>query len=545
MILYSYLENNSIKGTVKQVSQEGERLITEYFNQIDEVAYNVAYSNWLQRPLISQEIPSQTMIDEIKYNMSCLSFLYSEIRFTVIMVNGLQIIGNGIADYDYQFCIEDQPWYDRMLKEKKYVVWGDAQPYKKDGQNSCITIFYTFNNYQNLDMIGYLGVRIPLENIEKALSSLPVGRCCLELRIGDTKIAYPKEMSDAGTDELDEKPAILRGTQICENKKNIKVHNQKMELYTIYDFGSRQGEMSVIWIVLAFFLIFIAAILSVVAVLVSRYLTQPILKCKSAMLEIRNNHLGITLQNNYQDEIGDLIDGFNKMSKSISNLIEVNKNISIMQKEAEFKILERQLSPHFLFNSLELINGLILNGKKEDAVQICENLGQLYQYNLRHEKWISFNDEFLYTLRYLEVMSYKMGHLEIDYHVDEEILNTLVIKAILQPVVENSIRHGFRERKQECCISLMAEKKENRIFISIMDNGSGIAVSQMDKLNLEMDEIRKAPEQKLHESSHIGLKNVYQRLCLEYGDKVEFRVISREGLGTRIEFTIPERRADV
>ena len=114
-----------------------------------------------------------------------------------------------------------------------------------------------------------------------------------------------------------------------------------------------------------------------VAAAVSRYLTNPILDCADAMLEIRNNNIGIQIENTYFDEIGELIDGFNEMSGSIYSLIEKNKMISTLQKNAKIKILERQINPHFLFNTLEIINSQILNGKEKSAVKVCETLGQL------------------------------------------------------------------------------------------------------------------------------------------------------------------------
>lgn len=97
----------------------------------------------------------------------------------------------------------------------------------------------------------------------------------------------------------------------------------------------------------------------------SRYLTVPILQCRDSMIKIRNNQMGINMENHYHDEIGEMIDGFNEMSDSILDLIEKNKIISTLQKETEYQMLLQQINPHFLYNTLEIINGLILSKKRQ------------------------------------------------------------------------------------------------------------------------------------------------------------------------------------
>ena len=223
---------------------------------------------------------------------------------------------------------------------------------------------------------------------------------------------------------------------------------------------------------------FVGCLLILVALAVSRYLTKPILNCAGAMLEIRNNHIGIQIKNTYMDEIGELIDGFNEMSGSIYSLIEKNKMISALQKDAEIKMLERQINPHFLFNTLEIINSLILSKKEKKAVKVCETLGQLYRYNLKQNKWITLKEELEYTKQYLLIMKYKINDFSYFDDVDERLMEAPFMKAILQPLVENSIKHGFQRKNQECCISIIIHLKNEKIHIEVMDNGSGMETVQ-------------------------------------------------------------------
>lgn len=136
------------------------------------------------------------------------------------------------------------------------------------------------------------------------------------------------------------------------------------ELVTTLDTENQKIDSFTLVIILVGMLVVLGCLLIIAAMTVSKYLTRPILSCAGAMLEIRNNHMGIQLDNSYTDEIGELIAGFNEMSSSLYTLIERNKLIVALQKDAEIRMLERQINPHFLFNTLEIINSLIMGKKK-------------------------------------------------------------------------------------------------------------------------------------------------------------------------------------
>lgn len=217
--------------------------------------------------------------------------------------------------------------------------------------------------------------------------------------------------------------------------------------------------------------------------------------------------------------------------------------ISALQKDAEIKMLERQINPHFLFNTLEIINSLILSKKEKKAVKVCETLGQLYRYNLKQNKWITLKEELEYTKQYLLIMKYKINDFSYFDDVDERLMEAPFMKAILQPLVENSIKHGFQRKNQECCISIIIHLKNEKIHIEVMDNGSGMEAVQQQLLSEEIQNIYEHPMKRLPETGHVGIKNVVQRLYLEYGDAFDVKIISNAGYGTRIEMEIPLERA--
>jgi len=544
--IYRYWSNQMLKETVSYVSETKYNELKNYFQQVDEVGYNVAYSNWVQNVFIAEKTNRnlQTATSNAIDNMSSLSFLYADVRFIVKTVGGTQVVGSGITNYDKQFHIEEQIWYETLLRDGIYVLTGEEQPYTKE-QEAFITVCYIIHDYNSLEHAGYLLLRIPLANIEKLLNAVVSEGAGVSLRIKDQTIGSIEAAEKADMEMLSGETVLLKQSGLYANRTLVELHNLQMELVTVVNKAETRMQNTMIWIVCLVVILLIGILLIGVSAVVSRYLTAPILICKEAMQEIENDHLGITIDKHYQDEIGELIDGFNRMSGSISQLIETNKNISILQKEAEFKILERQLSPHFLFNTLEMINGMILSGHHHEAVSACENLGQLYSYSLKQEKWITIREELEYTRRYLTIMKYKMERLETEYEIDERVLAVKTVKAILQPLVENSIRHGFQGQDKDCCISISIGEIQGQVHISVMDNGAGMTEEQRQALDRNLQEIREQPGKKLPESVHVGVRNVFQRLYLEYGDQLQFSIASKESYGVRIEIRIPEGSTDV
>ena len=114
-----------------------------------------------------------------------------------------------------------------------------------------------------------------------------------------------------------------------------------------------------------------------------------------------------------------------------------------------------------------------------------------------------------------------------------------ILKAVLQPLVENCIRHGFAQKTEECCISISIENQDGKMCISIMDNGRGISREKYISLVKELQDIRDNPNQRKESSAHIGIWNVFHRLYLEYGDAMDFQIISKENAGTRIQMVLP------
>ncbi len=532
------------KINVESITKEKREQIIEYFNNLDQVAYNICYSNWMQE--VFRNGVTATQRQELENNakefLRTLSALYGGNQFAILAYNGTKLNSSEAYKIDYSVDLTQKEWYGQFLEDRKMAEVGRGNGIYKENEEWSITLYYAVNDNNTLDIVGIMAITIPLENIRKLLESRMEGvSFCLLDETGEI-IQYNWLRRGPDEREIFEKKedrAVEHSGEYISYRCALDREEFSWMLAGILDEKALRVEVGPLTAGLYSMIALIAVLLVTMTAAISRYITTPILKCRNAMTEIKHNNLGITLKNEYQDEIGELLDGFNEMSVSIGELIEKNKMMVALQKESEYKMLERQIRPHFLFNTLELINGLILNRKNNAAMTVCGSLGQLYRYHLNQDKWIKIEEEVDYIRQYLLIMKYKLEDLDFYSYIDKNLSGALILKNVLQPLVENSVKHGFERKRSECCISITVSKDGDRIKITIVDNGTGITEAKLRQLNKEIAEIYSSGNTQHPETAHIGIKNVVQRLYLEYGEAVKIQIVSLEERGTRIELTIP------
>lgn len=540
-VAYNQMWKQSMSAQIRSVGEEKESDIYEYFNDMDDLVYNICYSNWIQ-DLFQNSVSIQRR-QELEGNarefLGSLCTLYDGNQLAVIALNGTKISGSFRYRLDYEMDITKKEWYPQLLKNGKYVETGSGKGIYSNQSGWCMNLYYVVNDYNTLDLAGIMVITIPIENISKLLDTgyEEIGFALSEEGTLITSSLPEKFQEWPEPDGENIKKFDGRYYVAC-NKLDMDLF--QWELITTLDTENQKVDSFTLMIILVGMLVILGCLLIIAAITVSKYLTRPILSCAGAMLEIRNNHMGIQLDNSYTDEIGALIEGFNEMSSSLYTLIEKNKLIVALQKDAEIRMLERQINPHFLFNTLEIINSLIMGKKEKSAMKVCETLGRLYRYNLRQDKWITLWEELDYTRQYLMIMRYKINELTWYYDIDEKMTDMPFMKAILQPLVENSILHGFRKKMQECCISVGIKERNGKVSIEVMDNGEGMEKEQLEVLEAELNGIRERPMEKITDTVHIGIRNVVQRLHLEYGTDFLFHITSNAGYGTKIEMIIPK-----
>jgi len=287
--------------------------------------------------------------------------------------------------------------------------------------------------------------------------------------------------------------------------------------------------------------VLLALLISVLSYLLSVYLSRPIKKLTAQMKEVERGNLDIKQQMPESNiEIGQLSRSFYSMIEMINQLVTIQYQTEIRKKDAELKALIMQINPHFLYNTLEVINGIADEEGVDKISEMTQSLSQMLRYNidLRRE-WVRIEDELNHCKHYFLIMKSRFEEdLRIEVDIDEAVHPFTMMKMTLQPLLENSIKHGVESKIGEGLIRLSARKEGEIIRIRISDNGVGF---DPDKLE-EFRQFTKDAKRSFMEtavSNHLGLKNVYTRLALLFGHKLTFRIDSRKNEGTVITIEFP------
>lgn len=538
--IYKNMRKETIEKAMDSVVRQKKDEIEGYFDNLETLAYSLGYSAWMQTLTQKSSLDPRTMqeIEQgIKDFLTSVVNMNGDMKLAAIMENGIRL--NSPSGYlDYSIDLKQEDWYPEFMRHGKYIEEGEGKGVYTKGTGWYLNIYYPINNQYSMRQEGILVITIPHSGV---LSMADMG-------IDGEYMRLKNEKGVVIADKIPEKVQneVEKGISVYNvRNEDIDIGGKTWQMEIVLDTASLVVDSRNIWIGFTMVLLLGALFFVLAAVLFSRYLTAPILQCRDSMIKIRNNQMGINMENHYHDEIGEMIDGFNEMSDSILDLIEKNKIISTLQKETEYQMLLQQINPHFLYNTLEIINGLILSKKETEAVAVCETLGQIFHYNLKQDKWIKVKDEMAYIRRYLLLMEYKIPDLSIFYDVDGSVEERLILKAVLQPLVENCIKHGFAGKTGECCITIAVKEETDGLQISVMDNGNGITREKYISLLKELEKIKENPNQKKESSAHIGIWNVFHRLYLEYGDSMQFHIMAKENLGTRIQIKLPGGTEDV
>lgn len=250
------------------------------------------------------------------------------------------------------------------------------------------------------------------------------------------------------------------------------------------------------------------------------------------MQEVQEGSMDMQMESDDRDEIGMLYRGFGSMMKRIRTLINEVYLSKITRKEAELKALQAQINPHFLYNTLSLINWKALAAGEEDISRMTLALSTFYRTALnRGRNVLQVETELSNTRAYLEIQS-MLHDGDFDYEIEAqtEILQCESLNLILQPLVENAIHHGIEEKTDgRGKITVRGWKEDNCVWFMVEDNGVGMEQEVADKI-LTM------------ESKGYGVRNVDERIRLCYGEKYAMKVESVVGKGTKMTIHFPARR---
>ncbi|MGF9846633.1 sensor histidine kinase [Priestia megaterium] len=478
--------------------------ISKLFEDIPENQFERIH---IQRQL---EQYSRSVIGEIDINniISCV-FITKSGRF---------VVGNDNADNynDYQ-----QSFIDNIEKGKGAPIWFEPHEFRVGSQEVQAFRLARVIKDNNFQPIGIAYLVINSRWLQHTLASAQVGSG-VQLAVEDPtgQVIGQKEMHSVKSSE----DTIDIVAQSKQNSWNVIASFLLNELYgTLHRMSS-----------FATGLIALCAVIGLLATYI--FVIDLIIPIKQLRKNMHQGVKGIQphLMTKFKGarEIGELNDLFISVLHEIYNLVEDVKRNEKKKRKAELKLLQNQLSPHFLYNTLNSIRWMALIRKQDHIREMVDALTHLLTYSLRNtDELVLLKDELSVMQEYVKIQKVRYQNFQLLVHIEKDLENVKIIKFLLQPLIENALVHGLSSINRPGEIKLCIKKRNNQLLIQLSDNGIGIP----DERLLSLQEMLGGK----NEDNHIGLRSVQERIQMHFGFRYGLRILSTEGMGTTMEINMP------
>ena len=295
-----------------------------------------------------------------------------------------------------------------------------------------------------------------------------------------------------------------------------------------------EDQYRFLWLSAALMLGSMIAVIVLMSYLLSGYYVGRLKKLNVEMTGLESGNLNANLPiTTEEDEIEEIYHNFNGMVQEVQRLMQEHYQLGKEVKMAEVRALQAQINPHFLYNTLDLINWISMDYGAEEIGTLTWNLARFYRLSLNHGKsLISIGEEVEHVEVYVNIENYHFDNaISLEVDVPEELKSYACLNIILQPFVENAIVHGIAEKPdiESCEIRICARREEQDIVFSVQDDGSGVDVKEMQK----------ETQQDIRTAQHgYGVRNINFRLKLCFGEKYGVTYLESEK-GTHVEIKIP------
>ncbi len=303
-----------------------------------------------------------------------------------------------------------------------------------------------------------------------------------------------------------------------------------VELYPMDDYLRELWEQRVL-----FFAMACVILLLVVGFIL--FVTRPLIisvdRVLDGMKRVENGDYSVRLTMNRGTpmEIREITEGFNSMTEQTEQLLAQVRKAAEEQKNAEISALEAQIDPHFLYNTLDTINWKAIAREEYEISEMVGDLGDILRYAIKDAGGITtLGREIVWLKKYVRLQQEKLGYeVQIFCDVSSEAAGAGVHKMLLQPLVENSIRHGLEAKLRQPILVITGIVREGMLYITVGDNGRG----------MDPDMVRMLSEKNYHRRNHFGIENVRKRLTLYYGEAAGLSYESKKGQYTRVTLRLP------
>lgn len=520
------------------------------FNEIDKISFDILSDKEVQQYLatIRAQNTSYNWYEALnKLNKKMLEWAFSRNYISSIVIMDTQ--GNQYAwgkdvikipQTRIEFICE------RAIEKKGRSVW--IEPYSSDSSIVAARAIRSIPDLQ-LENLGVLIIRMDPEKLFEASSNQRlISKYDSNLIIFSEKELVYQKYNQLDSNKLAAKLNKEAGYFISSihGEKYLVAYitsrNSSWKFANIIPYSSILKNIAVVRITLVLVYIAIFILVFYLSFLFAKGITKPIERLTNEMKLVEDGRfdeitpIDITAAKQ-GDEVAQLERDFHLMVQKINALIKDNYLKQIAIKESEFKALQAQINPHFLYNTLDSINWLAKLNKQHQIATMVKALGNLLRNSISiKSEVIPLKDEINILKDYITIQKCRYEErLDFSINVNQEYWDYMIPKLSIQPLVENSIKHGLEKVLGVCKIRVWAEASENELEIWVQDNGPGMDKDFLAKLN--KGEVKPR-------GSGIGIKNIDDRIKIIFGREYGIKIDSILGQGTKVCIFIPYKRSE-
>ncbi len=527
----SYLHEQlrmSMNETVSQISSNVESKLKRQDDFINFLSFNPV----LKEVLNNNIIDSYTLAQKLNDNIEPIIWYYMTINMEI---KELKIYSDYRTTDIGSFIepsteIKNEFWYKESLKSNSIYWWYD---------NDELFATRIIINRDDNKCMGILKLRLDSDAILSDIMSEKFQKYGYIIKNSDGTILTYKDGSTSFSD-LDRKTIINSNNKIPIANETYMIFKSPISTpnwtlcYYIPEENATVDSSEILKATVTVILSCLILLLLIIW-LFSRTFVNRISNLNRKIELVEDGNLDIEILSNSKDEIGDLTNKFGKMLKKINVLINEIYQVNLAKKEAKLIALQEQIKPHFLYNSLSMINWKAISAGEKEISNITKLLSKFYRTALnRGKSVILVRDEIENIKAYIDLQLMMHDYdFEVFYEFDKEILNLEMINFILQPIVENAIVHGIDEKPdRKGILKISGHIKGADIEFVIEDNGIGIDKDMINEIHQK-------------DTAGYGLKNINERIKLYFGNEYGLIIESEPGLGTLVKFEIPQNKGSI
>jgi two-component system sensor histidine kinase YesM len=545
--VYRDILQQNIQSYTSEVIDRVDRNLEIYLSDLERILelrndyYNLQF---IKLSLAGDVEGNRKFIFRLWENLNNIRNFKTELRdVSITTIGGVTVGCYGVTHTDLTQNELFQTLANRTAKDDSIAIWGPRPDWLGGPVFSVGKAIH--GDYDNL--LGMMSIDVDVELLERICGNIRLGKTgYIMLLDEDNRIIYHPnpELIGKGIGALLGEAALTGWQQGSTAKRGpgnqiIRVKTFAPANWKIIGLSNRfelATEMQKITGLSLIIILSTILVLTLMAVYFAHLLTNPLKELQQSMRQASED-LNTNAEIHTMDEIGELSETFNQMLARIRQLMDQSVQEQKKLRRTEMRALQEQIKPHFIYNTLDLIIGLLETNKNEDVINTVEALGAFFRTSLSHgQELITIREEVEHVRNYLYIQRRRHGD-KYDYaiEVEEQLLNKKTIKLILQPIVENAIYHGVRELETPgglITIKGFLVEASNTVCFQVIDNGVGMDPAMMEEIN-------RCLRGSGTEQRYFGISNVNERIRLAFGTEYGLALSPTPGGGVTATIKLP------